>query len=182
MERCLAALVVLCVLILNVPIPWHMEIPALEISTNPLQCGHVIPRTVRFDGVYRINLFTDHTFEGGIQISGYEAQTQQGQQWSVSLSQKEEFHLRQEVPNWRKDDPDHPWEWFGSLFASDFFREFIIIPFTRTDEGGHVEFGYSSYDMIGIVSRVESREQAVHRLDMQLFYRPMIDDYKAPPQ
>ena len=150
--------------IINIPIPISIDIHALEVIVG--DPSHVIERTVRIQGWYRINFFVDyHEFRGEIVISGeYITNKELGRLRLQPLAGVGGYrgsllsygNIRQVAHASDRDLIDV--ENFGMIFVRGVFGDAMILPW-RDD--GNIR------SLIGgpvIVLGAASRDEAVERI------------------
>lgn len=139
---------ILSLLVYNIPFPIQKSYDAIEI--NMADENIKINRTIKINGYYHLNLFSNDTFTGLFEISGYEHVVKDYEFRGVEISRSgeplcyinSESNISEQIL-------------FGNLYAGFMFRNMIIG--YVIDENGN---NNSTFTCNAIVTNADTRQSA----------------------
>lgn len=161
-----AVFIIFCILLLlficiaNIPLPFSRVYDAMEY--NVADESHAVSRTVTFDGVYNVNLFSPDTFSGMITVSGYDCANGEYKMDEIEIVVKSSDlginHVNYDNPI--NDDARRDFL-FAELYTDTFRQKFAFILFEDNS--------YGTADATFIVTGMKDRAKAVKWIEYIFF-------------
>jgi len=165
-KRLNTVFIIFCILLLlfacivNIPLPFSRVYDAMEY--NVADESHAVSRTVTFDGVYNVNLFSPDTFSGMITVSGYDCASGEYKmsdvQFAIKSSDLADGNISYDNPI--NDDARYDFL-FAELYTDTFRQKFAFVLF---EDGG-----YGTADATFIVTGMQDRAKAVKWIEYIFF-------------
>ncbi|CAK7058428.1 hypothetical protein [Tissierella sp.] len=150
------------VLIYTIPFPINKELDAVEIKLD--DPSYLETRKIHISGTYRLNLFTDNTFQGQIFVPEYELTSGKMDeiQFMKDIDNGCPLVYKNEIGAIADDRPLEEDYSFGRILSRPLFHRMVILVYGESK--GDVR-GWNSDTGYCIVPSVSNREEALKVLE-----------------